>query len=110
MQLYCNTNTNSNPNRLKTCLEDGGIDEYLEAMNNPPPEGASDRALWQRGNEILAEDRILSFTIVFPTHLAAVRRTEWVPLALFYYDAELTLEQLCPQRRRWINGTQVKRV
>ena len=37
--------------------------------------------------------------------LAAVRRTEWVPLALFYYDAEVQLGRLCPQRRRWINGT-----
>ena len=83
----------------------GGIDEYLDLVNSPPSEGASDKELWQRGNENLAEDRILSFTIVFPSQLKAVRRTEWVPLALFYDDAELHLESLCPQRRRWINGT-----
>ncbi|GMH96613.1 hypothetical protein TrVE_jg8157 [Triparma verrucosa] len=91
--------------KYHTCLEDGGIDEYLDLVNSPPSEGASDKELWQRGNENLAEDRILSFTIVFPSRLKAVRRTEWVPLALFYYDAELYLKHLCPQRRRWINGT-----
>ncbi|GMI14360.1 hypothetical protein TrLO_g14246 [Triparma laevis f. longispina] len=91
--------------KYHTCLEDGGIDEYLDLTNSPPPEDASDRELWQRGNENLAEDRILSFTIVFPSKLKAVRRTEWVPLALFYYDAEVYLKHLCPQRRRWINGT-----
>ena len=88
-----------------TCLEDGGIDDYLELVNSPPAEDASDVELWQRGNENLAEDRIISFTIVFPSRLKAVRRTEWVPLALFYYDAEVYLKNLCPQRRRWINGT-----
>jgi cellulose synthase/poly-beta-1,6-N-acetylglucosamine synthase-like glycosyltransferase len=91
--------------KYHTCLEDGGIDEYLELVNSPPPDNASDVELWHRGNENLAEDRILSFTIVFPSQLKAVRRTEWVPLAAFFYDAELQLSTLCPQRRRWINGT-----
>ncbi|GMH89569.1 hypothetical protein TrVE_jg6214 [Triparma verrucosa] len=91
--------------KYHTCLADGGIDEYLDLVTSPPSEFASDKELWQRGNENLAEDRILSFTIVFPSQLKAVRRTEWVPLALFYDDAELHLESLCPQRRRWINGT-----
>lgn len=91
--------------KYHTCLKDGGIDEYLDLVNSPPSESASEQELWQRGNENLAEDRILSFTIVFPSRLKAVRRTEWVPLALFYYDAELDLKKLCPQRRRWINGT-----
>ena len=66
---------------------------------------ANSAQLWQRGNENLAEDRILSFTLVFPSRLKAVLRTEWVPLALFYYDAEVYQKHLCPQRRRWINGT-----
>lgn len=91
--------------KFKTCLEDGGIDEYLDLVNSPPEDDASDVELWQRGNENLAEDRILSFTIVFPARIKAVRRTEWVPLALFYYDAETEFRTLCPQRRRWINGT-----
>ncbi len=49
----------------------------------------------------LAEDRILSFLLVFLTGLG----TKWAPGATFHYTPEITWQQLLKQRRRWFNGT-----
>jgi cellulose synthase/poly-beta-1,6-N-acetylglucosamine synthase-like glycosyltransferase len=50
----------------------------------------------------LAEDRIPSYALV--THGTAGSYTTWVDGAIFYFQAETTLEAFAKQRRRWING------
>lgn len=50
----------------------------------------------------LAEDRIPSYALV--THGAAGSYTTWVDGAIFYFQAETSLEAFAKQRRRWING------
>lgn len=50
----------------------------------------------------LAEDRIPSYALV--THGQAGSYTTWVDGAIFYFQAETTLEAFAKQRRRWING------
>jgi hypothetical protein len=54
-----------------------------------------------RVNMRLAEDRVLSFVLVFCTGFG----TKWVPGATFYYSPEVNFQTLLTQRRRWINGT-----
>lgn len=54
-----------------------------------------------RVNMRLAEDRVLSFVLVFCTGFG----TKWVPGATFYYEPEVSFQTLLTQRRRWINGT-----
>lgn len=54
-----------------------------------------------RVNMRLAEDRVLSFVLVFCTGFG----TKWVPGATFYYSPEVSFQTLLTQRRRWINGT-----
>ena len=53
-------------------------------------------------NTLLAEDRILSFAMVFRTYNL---KTMWVPGTSFSYEPMMTWETLLGQRRRWINGT-----
>ena len=55
------------------------------------------------GNLRIAEDRILSYSVVLKTE--AERRMSFVPMSVFYFEAELDLERLVLQRRRWINGS-----
>lgn len=54
-----------------------------------------------RVNMRLAEDRILSFVVVFSTGFG----TMWNSDATFIYRPEVTWETLLKQRRRWTNGT-----
>jgi cellulose synthase/poly-beta-1,6-N-acetylglucosamine synthase-like glycosyltransferase len=53
-------------------------------------------------NVKLAEDRIPSYSII--THGEKGAYTTWVDGATFRFQAELSLEKLILQRRRWING------
>lgn len=53
-------------------------------------------------NVKLAEDRIPSYAIV--THGGKGSYTTWVDGAIFYFQAETSLEPFVKQRRRWING------
>ena len=53
-------------------------------------------------NVKLAEDRIPSYSII--THGKKGAYTTWVDGATFRFQAELSLEKLILQRRRWING------
>ncbi len=55
------------------------------------------------GNLKIAEDRILSYTSVL--NAKCEQKMSFVPLALFYFESENSLEKLLLQRRRWINGT-----
>jgi cellulose synthase/poly-beta-1,6-N-acetylglucosamine synthase-like glycosyltransferase len=50
---------------------------------------------------LLAEDRILSFSLVFRTKGL---KSVWVNGATFEYEPMMTWVQLLGQRRRWING------
>ena len=51
---------------------------------------------------ILAEDRILSFSMILRT---CELKTVWVKGATFSYEPMITWIQLLAQRRRWVNGT-----
>ena len=53
-------------------------------------------------NTLLAEDRILSFSMIFRT---LNLKTIWVPGTSFSYEPMMTWGNLLGQRRRWINGT-----
>ena len=53
-------------------------------------------------NTLLAEDRILSFAMLFRTFNL---KTMWVPGTSFSYEPMMTWSNLLSQRRRWINGT-----
>jgi cellulose synthase/poly-beta-1,6-N-acetylglucosamine synthase-like glycosyltransferase len=53
------------------------------------------------GNVMLAEDRILSFA----ASLMTGKYTQWVPSAVFYFQAETESKLFIAQRRRWTNGT-----
>lgn len=55
-----------------------------------------------KANTLLAEDRILSFSMVLRTFDL---KTIWVKDAIFSYEPMLTWTKLFGQRRRWINGT-----
>ena len=55
------------------------------------------------GNLKIAEDRILTYSSVLKTK--DVKYMAFVSLAVFYFEAELSLERLILQRRRWINGS-----
>ena len=58
-----------------------------------------------KANIRLAEDRLLTLAaLAFSTRHANVQ-LNWVPGAIFYYQAEPTFEALFSQRRRWNNGT-----
>ncbi len=85
----------------------GGGDDYLHITGavaaKPKGPEAPDLTLTEflRVNMRLAEDRVLSFVLVFCTGFG----TKWVPGATFYYSPEVTFQTLLTQRRRWINGT-----
>lgn len=53
-------------------------------------------------NTILAEDRILSFAMIFRTFNL---KTMWVSGTSFSYEPMMTWVNLLGQRRRWVNGT-----
>ena len=53
-------------------------------------------------NTLLAEDRILSFAMIFRTFNL---KTMWVPGTTFSYEPMMNWGNLLGQRRRWINGT-----
>lgn len=55
------------------------------------------------GNLKIAEDRILTYSSVLKTE--DVKYMAFVSMAVFYFEAELSLERLILQRRRWINGS-----
>jgi cellulose synthase/poly-beta-1,6-N-acetylglucosamine synthase-like glycosyltransferase len=64
----------------------------------------------------IAEDRIPSLLAVFPVRRegqgaapAGGFTTHWVRDAVCYFESEETLEMLCVQRRRWLNGTNMVR-
>ena len=54
-----------------------------------------------KSNTILAEDRILSFSMVLRSSL----KTIWVNGATFKYEPMMSWVKLLGQRRRWVNGT-----
>ncbi|KNC77895.1 hypothetical protein SARC_09652 [Sphaeroforma arctica JP610] len=81
--------------RMSDC---GGapMDYYINYINNI---SAEDGLI--KGNLLLAEDRILSYAVCLMTG----KYTRWVPMAVFYTEAETDIKSFITQRRRWINGT-----
>ncbi|KNC76541.1 chitin synthase, partial [Sphaeroforma arctica JP610] len=81
--------------RMSDC---GGapMDHYINDINNI---SAEDGLI--KGNLLLAEDRILSYTVCLMTG----KYTRWVPMAVFYTEAETDIKSFITQRRWWINGT-----
>ena len=55
------------------------------------------------GNLRIAEDRILSYSVILRGD--GNNKMVFVPQSVFYFEAELDLQQFMLQRRRWINGS-----
>lgn len=71
---------------------------YFDVVNTDP-----DVSGLILGNLRIAEDRVLSYSVVLKAKSASVMGL--VPQAVFYFEAETNLKSLMLQRRRWINGT-----
>ena len=84
--------------RASDILQDSARDWYFSIVNEEP-----DKTGLILGNLKIAEDRILSYAAVLKTK--DVKNMAFVPLALFYFEAETDLEKFLLQRRRWINGS-----
>ena len=81
-------------------LKDSVRDYYFSALNqksNPNDVGII------LGNLQLAEDRLLTYLSIFNSNQRDTR-IAFVPMAIFYFEAELQLKRFLLQRRRWING------
>ena len=84
--------------RSSDLLQDNVRDSYFRAVNEEP-----DKLGLIRANLCIAEDRVLSYYSV--TKTAKRRYMAFNPLAVFYFEAETSLQQFLLQRRRWINGS-----
>ena len=84
--------------RAADLLQDSVINAYFSVVNEEP----SNTGL-VLGNLRIAEDRILTYYAV--TKTSEERYLAFNSLALFYFEAETSLEKLILQRRRWINGS-----
>ena len=71
---------------------------YFDIVNQEPNETGL-----ILGNLRIAEDRILSYSVVLKND--EERKMAFVPSSVFYFEAELELERFILQRRRWINGS-----
>jgi len=71
---------------------------YFDIVNQEPSETGL-----ILGNLRIAEDRILSYSVVLKNN--EEQKMAFVPSAVFYFEAELDLERFILQRRRWINGS-----
>ncbi len=74
------------------------LEFYFRCVNQNPEEVGL-----LLGSLLLAEDRILSSVAVL--HCREKVTTEYVPKALFDFQAETQIETLIQQRRRWLNGS-----
>ena len=79
-------------------IENGVLDIYFKHIN----ESIKENSNIIRVNTVLAEDRILSFSMILRTFEL---KTVWVNKASFSYEPMMSWVQLLGQRRRWINGT-----
>ena len=79
-------------------LQDAVRDWYFNVVSVDPDETGL-----VLGNLKIAEDRILTYSSVLKTK--DVKYMAFVSLSVFYFEAELSLERLILQRRRWINGS-----
>lgn len=84
--------------RARDILQDSARDWYFGIVNEDPSKTGL-----VLGNLKIAEDRILSYASVLKVE--GNKRMAFVPLALFYFEAETNLEKFMLQRRRWINGS-----
>ena len=75
----------------------GVLDMYFRHLNMDPQVSGIVKL-----NTLLAEDRILSFSMILRTYNL---KTVWVNGANFSYEPILTWTKLLSQRRRWTNGT-----
>jgi chitin synthase len=71
---------------------------YFDLVNKEPTETGL-----VLGNLRIAEDRILSYSVLLKNEEPA--NMMFVPESVFYFEAETSLKQFILQRRRWINGT-----
>jgi cellulose synthase/poly-beta-1,6-N-acetylglucosamine synthase-like glycosyltransferase len=79
--------------------ENGVLDTYFKHINDSMKDINSNIL---RVNTVLAEDRILSFSMILRTFEL---KTVWVNKATFSYEPMMSWVKLLGQRRRWINGT-----
>ena len=84
--------------RASDILQNSARDWYFNIVNQEPSQTGI-----VLGNLRIAEDRILSYSVILKTE--EERRMAFVPMAIFYFAAELKIENLILQRRRWINGS-----
>ena len=84
--------------RASDILQNSARDWYFNIVNKEPSETGL-----VLGNLRIAEDRILSYSVILKTK--EQRRMAFVPLSIFYFEAELKIQNLLLQRRRWINGS-----
>ena len=85
--------------RASNILNDRVRGYYFDMVNKDP-----DQTGLVMGNLRIAEDRILTYAVVFLSMIAGAYM-EFNTLALFYFEAETRLDMLMFQRRRWINGS-----
>ena len=84
--------------RASVLLQPAVRDWYFDIVNQEP-----NKTGLVLGNLRIAEDRILTYSVVLKAQVESYMR--FVPLAIFYFEAETDLRQLLLQRRRWINGS-----
>lgn len=84
--------------RSSDVLQDNVRYWYFDIVNKEPHQTGL-----VLGNLRIAEDRILSYSVVLKTK--EERKMAFIPLSIFYFEAELELEKFILQRRRWINGS-----
>jgi hypothetical protein len=74
------------------------VEFYFSVVNQVPAEVDMITA-----NLLLAEDRVLSYAVCLMCHEPV--HTDFVPDALFFFEAETEAENALQQARRWTNGT-----
>jgi cellulose synthase/poly-beta-1,6-N-acetylglucosamine synthase-like glycosyltransferase len=84
--------------RASDILQNRARDWYFDIVNKEPSQTGL-----VLGNLRIAEDRILSYSVILKTE--EERKMAFIPLSIFYFEAELKLQNLLLQRRRWINGS-----
>ena len=83
--------------RSTSVLNNDVRNEYFGALN-----ANADKVGIVLGNLKIAEDRLLTYLSIFKNNGSNM---VFVPMAIFYFEAEVELKRFLLQRRRWINGS-----
>ena len=84
----------------KFSKDGNAIGWYFDIVNASPNENGL-----ILGNLSIAEDRVLTYASVLKCENNYNPVLAYVPNALFYFEAETSMDRFVYQRRRWINGT-----